>query len=73
MAQMEQANKAENPDPVLNPGDQVWLRRKHIQTTRPSNKLDHKQIDPYTILEKIGSRAYKLDLTYCRGYPATTH
>jgi hypothetical protein len=28
----------------------------------PSNKLDYKLISPYTILEWIGSRAYKLDL-----------
>ena len=62
MAQTEQANKARHPDPVLNPGDKVWLRQKHIRTTRPSNKLDHKQIGLYTILEKVGSRAYKLDL-----------
>jgi len=62
MAQTEQANKARHPDQVLNPGDKVCLRRKHIRTTRPSNKLDHKQIGPYTILEKVGSRAYKLDL-----------
>jgi len=39
MAQTEQAIKARHPDPVLNSGDEVWLRRKHIQTTRPSNKL----------------------------------
>jgi len=62
MAQAEQANKAQHPDPVLKPGDKVWLRRKNIQTTRPSNKLDHKQIGPYTIKEKVGLRAYKLDL-----------
>jgi hypothetical protein len=30
--------------------------------TRPSNKLDYKLISPYTILEQIGSKAYKLDL-----------
>jgi len=41
MSQAEQANKARHPDPILNPGDTVWLRWKHIQTTRPSNKLDH--------------------------------
>jgi len=62
MAQAEQANKARHPDPVMKPGDRVWLKRKNIRTTRPSNKLDHKQIGPYTILEKVGSRAYKLDL-----------
>jgi len=62
MSQAEQANKARHPDPVLNPGNRVWLRWKHIRTTRPSNKLDHKQIGLYTILKKVGSRAYKLDL-----------
>ena len=62
MAETEQANKARHPDPVLNPGNKVWLWRKHIRTTRPPNKLDHKQIGPYTILEKVGSRAYKLNL-----------
>jgi len=45
----------------MNPGDKVWLRGKHIRTTRPSNKRDRKQIGPYTIFEKVGSRAYKLD------------
>jgi len=62
MAQTEQSNKARHPDPVMEPGDRVWLKRKNIRTRRPSNKLDHKQIGPYTILEKVGSRAYKLDL-----------
>jgi len=62
MSQAEHANKARHPDPVLTPGNRVWLRRKHIWTTRPLDKLDHKQIGPYTILEKVGSRAYKLDL-----------
>jgi len=62
MAQTEQANRARHPDPIMEPGDRVWLKRKNIRTTRPSNKLDHKKIGPYTILEKVGSCAYKLDL-----------
>ena len=62
MPQTEQANKIQHPDPAFKPGDKVWLRRKNIRTTRPSNKLDHKQIFPYTVLEKVGSRTYKLDL-----------
>jgi len=62
VAQTEQTNKTRHSDPVLNPDDKVWLRRKHIRTTRPSNKLDPKQIGPYTILKKVGSRVYKLDL-----------
>jgi len=40
MAQTEQANKARHPDPVMEPGDRVWLKRKNIRTTRLSNKLD---------------------------------
>jgi hypothetical protein len=61
-AHVEQANRRCYPDPVLEVGDRVWLRRKHVKTTRPSGKLDYKLIGPYTILEKVGSRAYKLDL-----------
>jgi hypothetical protein len=58
----EQANRRRLPDPVLKPGEQVWLKRKNIQTTRPSEKLDWKMLGPYTISERVGSRAYKLDL-----------
>jgi hypothetical protein len=61
-AHAEQANKTRYPDPVLELGDRVWLRRKNVKTTRPSGKLDYKLIGPYTILEKVGSRAYNLDL-----------
>jgi hypothetical protein len=58
----EQANWHRHPDPVLRAGDQVWLKRKNVKTTRPSNKLDYKLLGPYTILARVGSRAYKLDL-----------
>ena len=47
---------------MLEPGDKVWLQRKNIRTTRSSNKLDHKKIGLYTVLEKVGTCAYKLDL-----------
>jgi hypothetical protein len=62
MSQVEQANKVRHPDPILRPGDRIWLQRKHVKTTRLSSKLDYKLIGPYTILERVGSRAYKLDL-----------
>jgi hypothetical protein len=61
-AQAEQANRKRHPDPVLREGDRVWLRRKNVKTTRPSSKLDYKLMGPYTILERVGTRAYKLDL-----------
>jgi hypothetical protein len=57
MAYAKQANRAHHPDPVLEPGDGVWLRQKHIKTTQPSGKLDYRLIGPYTILQKVGSRA----------------
>jgi hypothetical protein len=33
-----------------------------MKITCPSNKLDYKLIGPYPILEKIGSKVYKLEL-----------
>jgi hypothetical protein len=60
----EQANRAHHLDPVLEPGDWVWLQWKHIKTTQPSGKLDYKLIGPYIILEKVSSRAYKLRLPH---------
>ena len=62
MAQTEQANRAIHADPVMEPDDRVWLKRKNIRTTQPTNKLDHNQIGPYTILEIVDLRTYKLDL-----------
>jgi galactose mutarotase-like enzyme len=50
-SQAEQVNRARYPDPILRPGDRVWLWRKHVKTTHPSSKLDYKLIGPYTILE----------------------
>jgi hypothetical protein len=43
-------------------GDKVWLQTRNIATNRQSKKLDYKQIGPYEITEKIGSRAYRLKL-----------
>jgi hypothetical protein len=62
VGQAEQVNKGRQPDPILQKGDRVWLQRKYIKITCPSNKLDFKLIGPYSILKNIGSKAYKLDL-----------
>jgi hypothetical protein len=32
-AHAEQTNRRRYPDPVLEVGDRVWLRRKHVKTT----------------------------------------
>jgi hypothetical protein len=45
--QAEQANKKRKPDPILAKGDKVWLKRKFVKTTYPSNKLDYKLLGPY--------------------------
>lgn len=43
-------------------GDQVWLLRKNIKTTRPCEKLDNKKIGPFKIIEEINPVAFKLKL-----------
>ena len=50
--------------PLFKVGDQVWLSRKNISTTRPSRKLDVRRLGPFKIVECIGESklAYKLDL-----------
>ncbi|KAI0992596.1 hypothetical protein K3495_g15589 [Podosphaera aphanis] len=58
----ENSNLSRLPPPVFREGERVWLLRKNIATTRPSNKLDHKKLGPFKILKKISSHAYKLKL-----------
>ncbi|QRW22891.1 Transposon Tf2-7 polyprotein [Rhizoctonia solani] len=43
-------------------GDKVYLNSTNIKTSRPSHKLEHKQLGPYKVLEKIGRNSYRLDL-----------
>ena len=60
--QAEQADKDRLPAPAYKFGDEVWLLRRHIQTTSPSSKLDFKRLGRFKITQKISSHAYKLDL-----------
>ena len=50
--------------PTFEPGDLVWLSRKHISTTRPSSKLDVKRLGPFKVLEAVGDSklAFRLEL-----------
>lgn len=50
--------------PSYSIGQQVWLLRKNISTTRPSSKLDYKRLGPFKIVDIIGDSklAVKLDL-----------
>ena len=43
-------------------GDQVWLLSPHIHTERPSKKLDWKRLGPFSIRDRIGTQAYRLQL-----------
>ncbi|GLB43895.1 putative retrotransposable element tf2 155 kda protein type 1-like [Lyophyllum shimeji] len=50
------------PAPEYKPGDRVYLDTSDIQTTRPSKKLSHRYLGPYTIERQVGPLAYKLRL-----------
>ena len=56
------ANQRRIGGPILKEGDKVYLLRRNIKTTRPSNKLDHKKIGPFQISEKLSDTNYKLSL-----------
>jgi len=62
LQQKEYYDLRRKPNPNLQSGDMVWLLPRNIKTTRPSKKLDYKQIGPFKILAKIGTSAYKLAL-----------
>lgn len=60
--QEEYANRNRDPAEQFNIGDKVWLDLRNIKTDRPSKKLDARQ-RKFTVMEKIGSHAYRLDIT----------
>jgi len=57
-----QFNKKVNDTPTWRIGDEVWLSSRNIATTRPSPKLDHRWLGPFTIVGKILESAYRLKL-----------
>jgi hypothetical protein len=46
----------------FNVGDQVMLSSKNIRMLRVSKKLADQNIGPFSVLERIGKNAYRLDL-----------
>ncbi|GLB45801.1 putative chromatin organization modifier domain containing protein [Lyophyllum shimeji] len=50
------------PAPEYKPGDCVYLDASDIETTRPSKKLSHRYLGPYTIECQVGPLVYKLRL-----------
>jgi hypothetical protein len=60
----ENFDKHAKAPPPFCVGDKVWLIRRNIKTTRPSQKLDVKKMGPFKILEVVGESklAFKLEL-----------
>jgi hypothetical protein len=61
-AQARQTGYAGGKEMVFEVGDKVWFSAKHIQTARPSKKLDYKRLGPVKITKVINRNAYRLEL-----------
>ena len=59
------------PHPSFKVGDYVWLLRRNIKTTRPSEKLDYRRLGPFKILDQRGQSSFllKLPSTLSRLHP----
>jgi len=55
-------NTRTKEQPDLAPGDMVMLKRTNIRTTRPSDKLDVKNLGPFKVIERVNSRSFRLQL-----------
>jgi hypothetical protein len=55
-------NTKRSMEPTLKKGDKVYLLRRNINTKRPSDKLDHKKLGPFRIVEVVGPVNYRLEL-----------
>jgi len=56
-------DRKETEQPSIDVGDLVMLNVKNIRTKRPLKKLSPKLYGPFQVLEKKGSRAYKLEIS----------
>jgi hypothetical protein len=55
-------NKKRLEGPYLREEDKVYLLRRNIKTTRPSDKLDHRKFRPFKIKRNIRDVSFKLEL-----------
>ena len=55
-------NKKQSIGPSLKEGDKVYLLRKNVATKRLSDKLDHKKLGPFKIVEVKSLVNYRLKL-----------
>jgi hypothetical protein len=58
----ESADRRRSPAPAFKEGDKVWLNAKNIVTRRPSRKLDHRRLGPFTISKVISHWVFRLEL-----------
>ena len=58
----ETTNRSRAPAPAYRVGDEVWLDTRHIETRRPSKKLDWKNIGKLRVVQVVSPHAYKLNL-----------
>ena len=56
----ENFDQRRTPAPTIRVGDKVWLDAKNVITHRPSQKLDHKRLGPFEVLEEVSPWAYRL-------------
>jgi hypothetical protein len=63
-AQEGQTRYAGGKEMTFEVGDKVWLSAKHIQTARPSKKLDYRWLGPFKVTKVINRNAYRLELPY---------
>jgi hypothetical protein len=52
----------EDPCTRVQPRSRVYLNASDIQTTRPSKKLSNRHLGPFTVEQKVGNGAYRLQL-----------
>ena len=57
------ADAKRTPAPDFKVGDQVYVKAKYIQSTRPSKKLSEKDLGPYAIIAQVGSLSFTLRLS----------
>ena len=57
-------NKSRGRELILKKGDKVYLLRRNIKTKRPTSKLDHIKIGPFSIKKKISDVNYELELPH---------
>jgi hypothetical protein len=55
-------NQKRTAAPDYKPGDMVFLDATDISTTRPSRKLSHRRLGPFTVERKVSNNAYRLRL-----------